>query len=169
MEKPSLDRDMLVKLFELPNSPQAPSLPDDQGILIRRALVPEEYVVLDWVAENFHKAWVSECRSAFGHQPIRCFIATRKSMIIGFCVYDAIARGVVGPVGLHEGVRGHGIGTALLVQTLCAMRAQGYAYAIVGWVAPSAQRFFQQSVNAQIIDGDPLKGMYHDLLRGQEP
>jgi predicted N-acetyltransferase YhbS len=59
-------------------------------------------------------------------------------------------------------VRKHGIGTGLLFACLEDMRQQGYGYAIVGGVGPTA--FYSKAVGAVLIEGsDP--GVYRGLLR----
>jgi predicted N-acetyltransferase YhbS len=58
-------------------------------------------------------------------------------------------------------LRGHGIGKILLIECLEAMRAQGYAYAIIGGVGPAA--FYSKAVGAALIPGsDP--GIYKGIL-----
>lgn len=153
--------DMLVRLYDLP------PVEDDggDGVVIRRALVPESHLVVDWVGERFSRGWASECQSGFAGHPVRCFIATEGNHILGFVVYDAVARGVVGPIGVDDSARGRGLGKALLVRALHDMRAQGYAYAVIGWVAPKAQLFFQKTVRAEVIhESNPQHGMYKSLL-----
>ncbi|MGD9330130.1 MAG: GNAT family N-acetyltransferase [Desulfobacterales bacterium] len=149
--------DMLVKLYDLP--PEPPSLP--RGIVVRRALGPERHQVLAWVVREFSRGWADECGLAFGRLPIACFIAHRGHQLAGFCVYDATARGMAGPIGVAPRFQGQGVGRHLILTTLNDMAARGYAYAVVGWVGPAS--FFARTVGAiPIPDSGP--GIYRDLL-----
>ena len=64
-------------------------------------------------------------------------IAVRESgddqkEIVGFACYDATCMNFFGPTGVKESERGKGVGKALLLAALHAMKEQGYAYAIIG-------------------------------------
>ena len=97
--------------------------------------------------------------------PIGCWIATRGSEIVGYACYDATAPDFFGPTRVLDSEQGHGVGTALLLRCLTAMREYGYGYAIIGSVGPV--EFYQKTCNATVIpDSDP--GIYKDFLRGME-
>jgi predicted N-acetyltransferase YhbS len=129
---------------------------------IRVALPPELHIVQRWVRENFSEYWVSEVTAAMAHQPPGCLIAIVDGELVGFACYDATSRGFFGPTGVAEGQRGKGIGLALLFHTLMAMKAQGYAYAIIGSVGP--QEFYVSAAGAVPIAGD-REDVYQGLLR----
>jgi predicted N-acetyltransferase YhbS len=129
---------------------------------IRVALPPELHIVQRWVAENFSEYWVSELTVAMAHQPPGCLVAVVDGRLVGFACYDATARGFFGPTGVSEDQRGKGIGLALLYHTLAAMKAQGYAYAIIGAVGP--HEFYASAVGAVPIAGD-REDIYQGLLR----
>jgi predicted N-acetyltransferase YhbS len=129
---------------------------------IRTALPPELHIVQRWVRENFSEYWVSEVTVAMAHQPPGCLIAVVDGALVGFACYDATARGFFGPTGVAETQRGKGIGLALLYHTLVAMKAQGYAYAIIGSVGPS--EFYASAVGAVPIEAD-REDIYQGLLR----
>ena len=59
-------------------------------------------------------------------------------------------------------VRKNGIGRGLLFACLEDMRQQGYGYAIVGGVGPTA--FYSKAVGAVVIEGSE-PGVYRGLLR----
>ena len=59
--------------------------------------------------------------------------------------------------GVELEVRKNGIGTGLLFACLEDMRQQGYGYAIVGGVGPTA--FYSKAVGAVLIEGSEL-GVY---------
>jgi len=129
---------------------------------IRVALPPEMHIIQRWVRENFSEYWVSEVTVAMSHQPPGCLIAVVDGALVGFACYDATARGFFGPLGVAEEHRGEKIGLALLVRTLEAMKAHGYAYAIIG--AAGSHDFYAKAVGAVPIEAD-REDIYQGLLR----
>lgn len=154
--------DMLVRLYDLP--PAEPLLDElaGRGIQVRHALAPERHLVTDFVREHFNEGWVSETLVTFGSTPVTTLIATVDGSIVGFACYDAIQRNYFGPTGVDESFRGAGIGKALLIATLGAQHAQGYAYAIIGGAGPTD--FYRKAVDAVIIEGSQ-PGIYRGMLR----
>ena len=60
--------------------------------------------------------------------------------------------------------RGNKTGSALLLSCLHAMRNDGYAYAIVGWM-DGANAFYEKAANAVLIpDSPPTKSIYKNLI-----
>ena len=57
------------------------------------------------------------------------------------------------------------IGRAMLLRSLAAMRAEGYAYAVIGGVGP--QEFYKKCVGAMLIP-DSVPGIYRDFLGGMK-
>jgi GNAT superfamily N-acetyltransferase len=153
--------DMLVKLYALPQA--APEPPPDT--VIRRALAPERPAVARWVQRQFGAGWAAECEAAFARLPVSCFVVLVDRSLAGFCVYDTTARGMLGPIGLAPAHRGRGLGRELLRTTLQAMRAVGYAYAVVGWV--EAETFFERAAGAIPIPAS-TPGLYADLMTCSE-
>ena len=129
---------------------------------IRMALPPEQHLLRDWVRTHFSEYWVSEVTAAMAHQPPGCLIATIEGELVGFACYDATARGFFGPTGVAEGQRGKRIGLALFYHTLAAMKAHGYAYAIVGSAGPVD--FYVKAVGAMPIEAGN-EDIYQGLLR----
>ncbi|MGH2499466.1 MAG: GNAT family N-acetyltransferase [Candidatus Limnocylindria bacterium] len=153
--------DMLVRLYDLPDlAPRLEGL-KHAGIEVRRAIAPEKHIVVAWVRERFVEAWASECEVSFSNHPVSCFIARRDQAPLGFACHDATAKDFFGPTGVAEAERGKGIGTALLLATLHAMAAQGYAYAIIGGVGPAD--YYARTVGAVPIAGS-TPGIYGGLL-----
>ena len=153
--------DMLVKLYELPDSQAAYQRLQQAGITLRRALAPEKHIVTSWVRQNFSEAWASEVDVAFSRQPISCFIATQQRNVVGFACYDATCPNFFGPTGVAPNARQNGIGAALLFACLEAMKQQGFGYAIIGGVGPAA--FYSKTVGAVAIEGSE-PGIYRGLL-----
>ncbi|WP_248307259.1 MULTISPECIES: GNAT family N-acetyltransferase [unclassified Devosia] len=135
---------------------------EDVEATIRVALPPEQHIIKDWVRRHFSEYWVSEVSAAMAHQPPGCLIAVSDGELVGFACYDATARGFFGPTGVAEQQRGKGIGLALLSATLQAMKAQGYAYAIIGGVGPV--EFYSKAAGAIPIFNEG-EDIYQGLLR----
>lgn len=154
--------DMLVKLYALPELGVALAKQSSEGISLRRALVPERAVVVDWVRQRWSDAWASECDVAFARQPVSCFVAVEKESLIGFACHEATCKNFFGPFGVDSAHQRRGTGAALLLITLHDMAAQGYAYAIIGGAGPGT--FFTRVANAIPIE-DSTPGFYRDLLR----
>lgn len=129
---------------------------------IRRALPPERHIVTDWVESHFSAYWASEVGVAMAHQPPGCLVAIADGALVGFACHDATARGFFGPTGVAESHRGQKIGLALFYHALIAMKAQGYAYAIIGSAGPTD--FYVNAVGAMPIPGDK-EDIYQGLLR----
>src|SRR2546426_12393244 len=98
---------------------------------------------------------------AFNHSPITGFVATRGPEVVGFGVYECTRRGFFGPTGVREALRGHGLGTALLLLCLESMRELGYAYAVIGGVGPI--EFYEKVCGAFVIPGSQV-GIYTSLF-----
>lgn len=153
--------DMLVRLYALPDATALYETVTTAGVTLRRARAFEKHTVAAFVKAHFSEKWVSEVEVAMTRQPIACFIATRDKEILGFACYDTTQRGFFGPTGVAEATRGLGVGKALLLKSLEALRELGYAYAIIGGVGP--KDFYAKICGAIEIPGsDP--GTYSDLL-----
>lgn len=148
--------DLLVNLLKLP------ALEADTGFILRRAQPFELSTVRRFVAENFSPGWADEISVGFARQPISVYVATIDQRLAGFAAYECTRRGFFGPTGVVSSARGKGIGKALLLVSLEALREMGYVYAIIGAAGPV--RFYQKTVGAIIIpDSEP--GIYTDLLK----
>jgi GNAT superfamily N-acetyltransferase len=153
---------MLVRLYALPQAGPALAAAAGHGVGVRRALVLERPRVLDWVAKAY-PSWAAETEAAFARQPVSCMIAVRDGRIVGFACYDALFRDVFGPMAVAEEARGLGIGRALLLAVLHALKEQGYAYAVIGGAGPA--EFYRRCAGAVPIEGSE-PGPYAGLLRG---
>jgi len=153
---------MLIKLYEPYDQAPVVAASRNDAIVCRQPLAPEHDLVVKWVADQFTAGWASEVRAALGNRPISIWIAMRSSLLIGFCCYDAIARGFVGPIGVADSERNCGIGAKLLSACLQDMRTMGYGYAIVGGVG--APDFFRKVAGAIEITGS-TPGMYRGMLK----
>jgi len=153
---------MLVKLYDLP--PLAPALAQqrNQGLSIRRGMAPEKHIVLGWIEQHFNPYWVSEADVGFAARPPTIFLAHRAETLLGFACYDTSRRNFFGPTGVAESERGKGIGRALLLAALHAMRADGYMYGIIGWAGPVD--YYRKVVDAVVIPDSEPPGSYRGML-----
>jgi ribosomal protein S18 acetylase RimI-like enzyme len=172
--------DMLVKLYELPEMHAYLVRMDAIDVEIRRAQQTEEGVIANWIREHFSEGWALETTAAVRRRPASCFIAVEKQapdperenryeqppeLLLGFGCYDVVALGMFGPTGVRMDYRAQGIGSALLLACLHAMRDEGYAYAQIGWAGPTT--FYEKIVGATIIEGSE-PGIYRGKLVGTE-
>ena len=153
--------DMLVKLYDLPPLSEALRGTSAARITIRRALVPERDVVVAWTRDLF-PSWATEVEVAFAREPVRCLVAVRDKELLGFACHDVVCRNFFGPTGVAPDARHRGIGRALLLATLHAQHAMGYAYAIIAGVGP--EQFYIDAVNAIPIP-QSTPGIYARMLR----
>ena len=153
--------DLLVRLYDLPDFP-AEKRVREAGIIVRRAISPERYFILDWVRQHFHDVWAGEAALALSQLPITLWVAVRDGKMLGFACHDTSAKGFFGPTGVDEKERGQGIGEALLIATLKGMREAGYAYAVIG--DPGPVEFYCRRLDAlEIPKSKP--GIYAGMLR----
>ena len=89
-------------------------------------------------------------------------MATIDRELAGFAAYECTRRGFFGPTGVTPEARGKGIGKALLLASLYALRELGYVYGIIGAAGPV--EFYQKTVGAIVIPGSE-PGIYTDLLK----
>ena len=152
--------DMLVNLLKLPKDDVETALAQE-GIIIRRAMAPDKFRIVPFVEKLSTLSAAGECDVCFSHTPVSAFIATDGSKIIGYACYNATAPDFFGPTAVDAAYRGKGVGKALLIRTLRALRNEGYAYAIIGGVGPIP--FYEKTVGATVIpDTDP--GVYEDFI-----
>lgn len=153
--------DMLVNLMTLPPVEPVIEQLDAQGIHIRRPIAPDKLRIVDWVKEHSGPSAAGEMDVCFGHYPPSCFIATQHGDMVGYACYNATAKDFFGPTRVLDKLQGKGVGRALLLKCLWALREEGYAYAIIGGVGPAA--FYEKCVGAQMIPGS-TPGVYKDFL-----
>jgi GNAT superfamily N-acetyltransferase len=153
--------DMLVKLYDLPDSRGLREKLAQAEVSLRRALAPEKHRVIAWVKDNFSDYWASEAEVAFSREPVSCFIAVKDGKIQGFACHDVTCRNFFGPTGVLPDARKGGVGTALLLACLEGMKHAGYGYAIIGGVGPAD--YYARAVGAVAIEGSDV-GIYRGLL-----
>jgi len=173
--------DMLVKLYTLPEVAPLLTALTQKGLEIRRPHPSEKYVLAEWVRQHFQESWAVGCEVALESKPASCYIAVEKcrahvpsnnlydlpeEVLVGFACYDVASKGMFGAMGVKEAYQRQGIGTALLLECLHAMKEEGYAYAIIGWVA--SVDFYARAAGAMVIpDSEP--GIFRGKLVGSVP
>ena len=155
--------DMLVKLYALPDSSALYKKLADEGIKIMRPMTPNKSKVTEWVREFFGDGWSDEISAAFTRHPVSCFIAydVNEKKILGFAGYECTYKDFFGPTGVDPAARGRGIGGALLLRCMEAMRDEGYGYAVIGSAGPVD--FYNKMLGATVIE-DSIPGIYKDLI-----
>jgi predicted N-acetyltransferase YhbS len=149
--------DLLVNLLKLP--PLEAIAPSQ--ILVRRAQPFELTRVRSFVEQNFSTAWADEISVGFANKPVSVYIAIEEKKIVGFAAYECTRKAFFGPLAVVEEARARGIGNALLLACLHALRELGYVYGIIGHAGPI--KFYERAVGAIVIpDSDP--GIYTNLL-----
>jgi GNAT superfamily N-acetyltransferase len=172
--------DMLVKLYALPEiRPRLDALKQN-GLEIRKPHPSEKHILAEWVRQHFSESWAVGCEIANENRPVSCYIAVEKSqahapiadpydlpveVLVGFACYDVASKGMFGAMGVKEKYRKRGIGTALLLACLYAMKEEGYAYAVIGWAG--SVDFYARATGATVIpDSEP--GIFRGSLVGDE-
>ena len=153
--------DMLVRLYDLPDTRPLFERAAADGVSVRRAEPWDRERMRSFATRCFGELWAVEADRAFNHSPITAYIATRGPEIGGFAVYECTRRGFFGPTGVREDLRGRGIGAALLFRCLNSMLEMGYAYAVIGGVGPA--EFYEKVCGAFVIPGSEV-GIYRPLL-----
>jgi len=152
--------DLLVNLLRLPALESK-----SENFVVRRAQPFELSAVRSFVAENFAVSWADEISVGFARQPVSVFVAISDHKLAGFAAYECTRRGFFGPMGVIDGARQKGMGKALLLAALWALREMGYVYAIVGAAGPVS--FYQKTVGAMVIP-DSETGIYMGLLKSKQ-
>lgn len=154
--------DMLVNLLDLPSPAPLVEQLAREGVRIHRPLTSNKGKVLNWVLEHSGPNGAGECDVCFAHLPVSCFIASREGEVIGYACYDATAPDFFGPTRVAQEEQGRGIGKALLLSALAALREEGYVYAVIGGVGPV--EFYEKCVGAFVIPGS-TPGIYRNSLK----
>lgn len=155
--------DMLVKLYGETRHSRADDLAK-QGFKIKRALGADRAKITHFIKAAFPESgegWAAEAEVALSQQPSTCTIAVFEKRVVGFCCYDATAKGMLGPIGVSEECRGKGVAKEMIRQSLEQMKQAGYAYAVIGWV--SSEDFYKKVCNAITIP-NTFPGVYRRLV-----
>jgi predicted N-acetyltransferase YhbS len=149
--------DMLVRLYNLPEARPVLEALEEDGIIVRRPQMSERSPLRRFVEDQFSERWADQAVRAFAQHPITAFIAQDGARVVGFAAYEGTRRGFFGPMGVDEDWRGRGIGKALTLACMHAMREMGYGYAIIGAAGPAD--FYARCCGAEIVE-DSKPGVY---------
>ena len=156
--------DMLVKLYGLPSLEDEMRKMESKGIKIHRAFPPDRKKILELVEELTGPYARGEAECCFSRMAPTMYVASRGCELLGYACYDATAPDFFGPTQVRDEEQGKGIGKALLISCLHALRAEGYGYAIIGGIGP--EKFYEKTVGAILIPGsDP--SVYEDCVSWQ--
>ena len=158
--------DMLVNLITIVDYHIEVERLKKEGVEIFRALAPDKIRIVEWVKANSSIYAAGECDVCFSNRPISCFIAAKGSEILGYACYNATGLDFFGPTRVLESYQGKGIGKALLLRSLQAMRDEGYLYAIIGGVGPI--KFYEKCVGAVVIESSKEHNVYENFLAARE-
>lgn len=143
--------DMHVDLRRIPGSYPCIVPQQGAGVTVRRGNPSDLSPLRQFVEHAFSRRWADAVELGLARQPSAVFLAARDGRIVGFAMYDGAYRGYFGPIGVVEDERKKGIGSALLLVSLEAMKAIGYAYAVIGEVGPV--EFYEKVCGAHVIPG----------------
>lgn len=158
--------DMLVNLLEIDDYHNEIERLKAEGIEIFRALAPDKFRIVEWVKEHSSISAAGECDRCFSNHPISCFIAAKGSKILGYACYNATAPDFFGPTRVLDECQGKGVGKALLLRSLHAMKDEGYIYGIIGGIGPA--KFYEKCVNAVLIESSKEHSVYEHFLASIE-
>jgi phosphoribosylglycinamide formyltransferase 1 len=129
---------------------------------------------LAWIDQEFGGWWSSEANAGLN------VTARRAGVPVGFATIDArgskfawldgVAResgtGILGPVGVARELRGRGIGRALLARALDALRASGYARAVITAVSDDASiAYYESAAGARVAESFEREQLYRSGRR----
>ena len=142
--------DIIVKLAALIDLEPVLAEQKAKGVSIRQGRAEEQNVIAEWVREHFNNNWAMGAEVSLEQEPITCFIVFKENQtqqsakspttlsaenLLGFACYDVVTKGVLGPIGIPEGMYNSEIETALSLVCLHAMAQQGYEFATIGWTS----------------------------------
>lgn len=106
----------------------------------------ENEEVFKWIKKEFPFGvfWSIETKNALKRKNGGVLIAYKNGDILGFSVYGAYYPSRFGPIGVDSKMRGKGIGTMLLYETIKRIRLNGQRVAMIPWVEKDAAFFYTQ-------------------------
>ena len=152
--------DILIKLYGYNDDPAIYKRIEDQGVRIKRVMPMNITPVYEFIKDRFARAWADESLPALINGD--CFVAVRGKDLLGFHVIEAPAKGFVGPLGVVPEARRMGIGQALVLAAVKAMREKGYRYAIGGMSHPWGHASVEGVASSMLIPDSG--GSYEDML-----
>ena len=152
--------DILFKLYELEDDPEAFARLERNGIEIKRVMPMDITKVYEFIRDNFARAWADEALPALINGD--CHVAVRGREILAFHTIDTPAKGFMGPTGVIPEARRNGILRALTINGLKAMKAKGYKYVVFGMTHPRSSNMIKKMPGAVVIPSSA--GAYNDKI-----
>jgi GNAT superfamily N-acetyltransferase len=150
--------DLIVNLYE--NNLQYKPL---EGIKVQRVFPTDFTILLEFISKHFSPGWIDEVKAGMYQPNPTVFIAVKDKEIVGFAAYDCTAKGYFGPTGVNPNFHKQGIGTALLLSTLHAMKDAGYGYAVIGGAGDRVLPFYSRYLKLTKIDRE--HSVYDQMIR----
>ena len=117
-------------------------------VVVRRVETEDRPTLDAYLAENWSASWRVEMLETLDADPPTGFIALRGPEIVAFAAYGVARPSWFGPTGTNESERGRGIGAALLLRCLDALRAAGHPRAEICWT--NVWPFYAKVADARI-------------------
>jgi len=152
--------DILFKLYELEDDPEAFARLEQNGIEIKKVMPMDITKVYEFIRDNFARAWADEALPALINGD--CHVAVRGREILAFHTIDTPAKGFMGPTGVIPKARRNGILRALTINGLKAMKAKGYKYVVFGMTHPRSSYMIKKMPGAVVIPSSA--GAYNDKI-----
>ena len=134
-----------------------------EDITIER-IFPTDFGMLDdFIGKHFSSGWQNEVKAGLYQPNPTVIVAVKNHQIIGFAGYDCSAKGYFGPTGVDPLFQKQGIGTALLLVTLKAMRDAGYGYAVIGGVSEELVTFY--SKHLKLVKFEREHSVYDRMIK----
>lgn len=150
--------DLIVNLYD--NNLEFKNI---EGVTINR-IFPTDYDLLnEFIGKHFSKNWQNEVKAGLYQSNPTVFIAVKNHEIVGFAGYDCSAKGYFGPTGVNPQFQKQGIGTALLLTTLKAMKDAGYGYAVIGGAGDKVLAFY--SKHLKLIKLEREHSVYDRMIK----
>jgi len=128
---------------------------ENHGVRLIRPRAEDADRLAEWLpATGVSFSWVYQatCASRLAEMGLApepgLVIAELDGEWMGFAAYNSVLPGWFGPEWVHEGLRGRGVGKALLFESLRAMRDGGHRHAEICLVVPLP--FYAKTVGAKV-------------------
>ena len=155
--------DYIVNLYHSAFTEKLKKRGFNEDVVLTRVLSPQKREAIKFIRSTFSDKWASEAEMAFSQINPTIFVALKGKNIVGFSCYNATAKGYFGPIGVDERYRKEGIGEALTLASLEAMKNDGYGYAIIG-SAKKARTFYTRFLTIEDINSSTESSIYDRMF-----
>lgn len=138
-------RDLVTVIKNYSFSPR----PMKTDISIQQSKSEDFERIYAFIAKEFGENWARGIKRVYNYEDIPVYYATHQDEIVGFAVYDQVAKGIFGPMGVRVDYRGQDIGFNLLQYSLRSMQNKGYERIIINDAGPI--EFYEKSCQAEPV------------------